>query len=391
MKVKTELSQLNFKRKNFLLSLWSVPGIGLQSFSRINFLIKKFQIKDEDFWQNKYAIWEKSLLNKRQIESVKLFKKEHDLSSYYSQVQDRGLRVIFKEENCFPKLLKEIDSCPPLLFLKSRLSDFALNQAFNNLPIAVVGTRKMTSYGRWLIKEIVKDLANLGCNIVSGFMYGVDLAAQTVAVAEGGQTIAVLGYGLDHCFPDRQRGEMQAFLEQGAIFLSEYPPTTMAKAGNFVQRNRLIAGLSLATLVIEAGERSGSHITANYANDFGRLVFAIPGPITNPYCEGTKFLIKNGAIPVSSARELLEELRGDYQFKNQQVKLDSSLQDFSKKNQVNSSKEGIVNYLLEHGSLSFDQLLVLTNWSTTKLSSNLFELEIAGKIKQKAGLYCLEN
>lgn len=374
------MAVLSLARKNFLTCLWSVPGIGLQSYAKILTALRHYHIKGEDFWVNKRDIWQKIPLRKNQVESIETFKKEHNLSNYYQQLLASGLQLIFREEKTFPPLLKEIPSCPPLLFIKSHLSLGQIAATWQQLPVAVVGSRKMTGYGRWLIQTLVADLVKLGATLVSGFMYGVDVSAQEQAVLLNRPSIAVLGYGFDYCYPAWQKEQLGQFLSSSAIVVSEYPPDTQPSKGSFVQRNRLIAGLSLGTLVVEAAAKSGSQLTANFANDFGRLVFTIPGPISNPYCEGTKELLKNGATPVSSAQELLRELQTDYRLSQRKLN-----------NQPAQADDLLVNLLLEQPSLNFDQLQQLSQLSTEQLNQALFDLEVTGRIKQEAGLYCLNR
>jgi DNA processing protein len=216
-------------------------------------------------------------------------------------------------------------------------------------------------------------------SIVSGFMYGVDVTAQQVALQQaGGRTIGVLGFGFEHCFPRSQRQLMEEFVARGAIFLTEFAPRISAHAGNFVQRNRIIAGLAPATLVIEAAERSGSHITAAYANEYGRLVMAVPGPITNPYSQGTKALIEQGATLVTSSRDIYQALGEDYQ-----SALTLGLQSDT------GLSATIVEALTSQSALNFDELLAISQQDKSLLQQSLLRLELAGKIHKSCGTYCL--
>jgi DNA processing protein len=156
-------------------------------------------------------------------------------------------------------------------------------------------------------EQLVPELVALQATIVSGFMYGVDTCAHRQAVMHGGYTVGVLGYGFDHFYPASNRKFFNEMLARGNGFITEYPPWVSGHKGNFPERNRIVAGMSLATLVIEAGQKSGSHITATFAGEYGRGICAVPGPITNRYSEGTKWLLNQGARLVSSAREVLEE------------------------------------------------------------------------------------
>jgi DNA processing protein len=369
------------QRKAFLTSLVSIPGLGAKTVLKILKFCEKRKISDEDFWVNKKHLWQEMSISEKIVESIKKFKNEHNLLDYMAQLEASGIQVLTFEEKAFPKLLLASEDFPVVLFVKSKvLVGSAEWQAAFAQTISVVGARKMTAYGQLVIKELIPPLITAGKTVVSGFMYGVDLAAAKMALANGGQTIAVLGFGFNHCFPNSQKKIMQEFLEQKAIFLSEFAPDTMAKAANFVIRNRIVAGLSAATLVIEAAARSGSHITASYANDYGRLVMAVPGPITNPFSEGTKILISQGAILVNSANDILTEIGGDYHL------------DFLSKGQgtlENDQVQTLLHQLTFYPELSFEDLLHNSKLETTELNQLLFNLELQGKIIKKWGKYCL--
>jgi DNA processing protein len=369
------------KRKAFLVGLASINGIGHRTVFRILKVCQKRQLSDEEFWANKNHIWQEMLIHEKIVESINKFKKEHNLLDNLAALDASGIQTLTFEEKAYPALLLATEDFPIVLFVKSRLKvgDQAWQDAFAK-TISVVGTRKMTAYGQLVIKQLLPPLIVAGKTIVSGFMYGVDLAAAQSAIENNGQTIAVLGFGFNHCFPSSQKKIMQKFLERGAIFLSEFPPETEAKAAHFVIRNRIVAGLSKATLVIEAAARSGSHITASYANDYGRLVMAVPGPITNPFSEGTKTLISQGAILVNSAADILTEIGGDYH-------LDFLAQ--GTKNLVETSTDKLLQNLTFYPELAFEDLLKNTSIDCEKLNQLLFDLELQGKIIKKWGKYCL--
>lgn len=211
--------------------------------------------------------------------------------------------VTFKDAN-YPKLLLEIPKFPPLLYLRGTLP------SSEELCIAVVGTRKITTYGRTVTPDLVMPLVEAGATIVSGMAFGVDSLAHSQAVSKNRRTVAVLGGGLDDksLYPKHHQLLAQEILETGGALLSEYPPGTPNFKQNFVARNRIISGLCVATLVIECDLKSGSLITAKYALEQNRSVFAVPGPIYAEMSKGPNNLIKMGAKPVTEADDILEDL-----------------------------------------------------------------------------------
>lgn len=371
------------KRLAFLVALNSIDGLGARTSLKILKICQKYQMSDDEFWANKNQIWKEISLSEKIIESIKKFKIEHSLIDNLQHLEASGLKMISFEDSNYPQLLLNSDDFPTVLFVKSsvEIGSEAWKRAFSQ-TISIVGTRKITSYGRLVIKQIVPKLVEAKRVVVSGFMYGVDLLAASVALNCHGQTIAVLGFGFNHCFPASQHKTMQEFLERGAIFLSEFAPETEARPANFVMRNRIVAGLSPATVVIEAARRSGSHITASYASDYGRLVLAVPGPINNPFSVGTKDLINQGAILVNSAQDILSELGEGG--KN----IDFNQTDFLAEDLALESKI-ILEYLSFYPELSLNELQINTGFDQSKLNQLLFDLELQGKINKKWGKYCL--
>ncbi len=212
-----------------------------------------------------------------------------------------NIQTISKPSKQYPANLKEIASPPKRLYTCGELSQ--------NLPlVAVVGSRKVTAYGREMTNRIVSELASAGVGIVSGLALGVDGYAHRAALKAGGFTIAVMACGLDNIYPSRHRDLAKDILKHGGGLVSEYEAGTPPLKQHFPARNRIISGLSQATLVIEAAEKSGALITASFALDQNRDVLAVPGNITNPQSQGTNNLIKAGAALVTNAEDILEEL-----------------------------------------------------------------------------------
>jgi len=203
--------------------------------------------------------------------------------------------------NNYPKLMLKLPDHPKQLYTSGS------PQSLQMTLLAVVGTRKMTSYGKFVVRELIPQLVAAGFGIVSGLAFGVDAEAHQATIDCCGKTIAVLPGGLDMITPPSHTGLAQCIVESGGCLLSEHPAGTPTMKHQYILRNRIIAGMSQATLVIEAGEKSGALITAHWAAEYGRPVFAIPGPINNPYSEGTKKLINEGATLVTSVEDILEE------------------------------------------------------------------------------------
>ena len=379
--------------KAHLSALWSVPGIGQQSFKRILQNQKNSEISDQEFWVNKYAIWQKSALSLRQIESIKNFKKEHNFCSFYQTLLDQHVQVLLLRDQAYPSLLKETADAPRVLFVKSQQAVTAATWSGFNL--AVVGTRRMTSYGRLVINRLLRDIIQSSqAKIVSGFMYGVDVTAMKLA-QQLSRTIGVLAYGFNHCFPQYQSQLMQDMLANGAIFVSEYPPETMPRAGSFVQRNRIIAGLAQLTIVVEAGRKSGSLITAQRALDYDRPVLAIPGPITNPYSRGCCQLLNQGAYLLSSLEDFWRAVK-DAGLSEQVYRVASSPSLKQQAKQPSSSKHSaslnqvITQTLTEQGGqLSIDQLVELTQQPREQLLASLFDLQIKQRLSMEGQNYVL--
>ena len=373
------------ERRAFLLALVSLDGVGSRTVFKILDVCRKKQLSRTEFWVNRYHIWQEMKLKEKTIESIKKFKKEHNLLDNLSQLEISGIQMVTFEESAYSSLLSTIEDLPVVLFVKSHIK--VASEAWFNVfanTISIVGTRKITNYGKLVINRLVPPLIDARQVVVSGFMYGVDLLSAQTALDHQGQTIAVLGFGFNHCFPSSQKKTMQEFLERGAVFLTEFVPATLARASNFVTRNRIVAGLSKATLIIEAAKHSGSHITASYANNYGRLVMAVPGPITNPFSEGTKELINQGAILVNNAQDILREIGVDYHL---------SLLNSKDVNKISGSTSNENKLLLENLSfypeLSFENLQKTTQIPVDKLNQLLFDLELQGKIIKKWGKYCL--
>lgn len=279
----------------------------------------------------------------------------------------------------YPELLKSIHSPPVILFAVGQ------RQALGFLHIAIVGSRNPTSGGKRLAEDFASELSRAGLSICSGLALGIDYHSHLGALKAAGSTIAVLGNGLNSIYPARHKKIAHQIIENG-LLLSEYLPSTKPNPGNFPRRNRIISGMSLGVLVVEAAKRSGSLITANYALEQGRDVFAIPGSIHNPLARGTNSLIKQGAKLVETTDDIIEELSPMANVAlNRPTILEVSQNGFS-------DLEPDYKLLLDsmgYEIVSVDRLVELTGLTAEVVSSMLLILELQGMIgSQHGGKYC---
>src|SRR4030095_6492704 len=240
-------------------------------------------------------------LGKTLIERVVQAREGVDLDKLWERIEKQGIKILTWQDEPSTKRLKEIDQPPPVLYIRG---DYLPDDLF---AVAIVGTRRVTAYGRQITEELAAYLASNRITLVSGLARGVDAVAHQTALKSGGRTIGVLGSGVDRIYPPEHRSLAEKMMESGAI-VSDYAPGTPPDASNFPPRNRIISGLSLAVVVIEAGETSGALITAEFAAEQGREVFAVPGSILAPQSKGTNKLIQQGALPLLSVNDLMQAL-----------------------------------------------------------------------------------
>jgi len=304
----------------------------------------------------------KNLLEKREeILPEKLF----------SELEKSGISLITQESLFYPPQLKEIPSAPVVIYGRGNL------EILKNKSLAVVGSRKLTSYGKQVTQSLCRDLVRAGLTIVSGLALGIDAIAHQATLENEGLTIAVLGTGIDDktIYPRDNFNLAQEILENDGALITEYPPLTPSLKQNFPARNRIMAGLALGTLVTEATFDSGSLITARLALEYNREVFAVPGSIFSPQSAGTNLLVKNGAKLVESASDILQELN-----------ISSAEQRTIKKiYEPKSEKEEKIWRLLGAEPLHIDRLAKLTRLNPAEVNSILSMLEIEGVIKNIGG------
>lgn len=274
-----------------------IPGIGRVRFARLESHFSDL----EKAWQASPAQLRAAGLENKVIEEIVALRPRINLEDEIERLERSCVTAVTWNDPSYPARLKEIYDCPPVLYMKGQLL------AQDEWCLAVVGTRKPTLYGRQVTQELVTELSRRSVTIISGLARGVDAEAHRAALEAGGRTVAVFACGLDVIYPSEHARLAQQIINQGAL-LSEYPLGTRPKAEHFPRRNRIMSGISLGTLVIEAGETSGALITSRFALEQNREVFAVPGSILSPVSRGTNRLIQDGAKLVRGYTDILEEL-----------------------------------------------------------------------------------
>ncbi|MBU1026266.1 MAG: DNA-processing protein DprA, partial [Candidatus Margulisbacteria bacterium] len=292
------------------------------------------------------------------------------------------IKISTLDDKNYPKSLKNIFDPPSILYQSSCLLPK------DEKAIAIVGTRRASHYGKKVARDLARELSSLGLTIVSGMALGIDTAAHEGALEAGGRTIAVLGCGIDVCYPPRNKGLMERIKQSGAI-VSEFPPGTEPEGWTFPQRNRIISGLSLGTIVIEGGYKSGAMITAKLALDQGREVFAIPGNIESELSRGPHWLIKQGAKLVEGVEDILEELNMIVPERMSNDKLKMSNEGINVA-ELSEEEQKIIS-ILSIEPRHIDSISIETEFSTPQVLSLLMMLEVKKVVRQLPGKMFILN
>jgi DNA processing protein len=320
-------------------------------------------------WHASRTDYVNSGFNPKLVEQIINQKEILDPSLEFGKLAKFGIQIVLMESAEYPDILKQIPAAPPILYVRGQV------EALNTAAIGVVGTRKMTAYGKAATIEIVTGLVNSHLTIVSGLAYGVDAEALKAAVDLGGRTVAVLGTPIDNAgiSPKTNFNLAQKIMENGCL-ISEHGLGAPVGKQNFPTRNRIISGLSLGTVVVEADTDSGALITANYSLEQNREVFAVPGPIFSDVSKGTNALIKKGAKLVSSYTDILEELNLD-QTPMPEIELDNTTSD----------QEQIVIENLTREPVHIDDLVRNLNLPASEINATLALLEMKGRVRSLGG------
>jgi DNA processing protein len=352
--------------KQFWVGFNLVKGIGP---ARLRVLLEHFGDVESAWCASALALENSGLGSKLVSELIQV--RDSDLLERTCQyIDDQSIQVLTWDDPAYPRRLKEIDGAPPVLYVRGEISDI------DQWAVAIVGTRRITAYGKQAASDLAGELARNGVTIVSGLARGVDAVAHQASLKNGGRTFAVLGNGVDVIYPPEHRRLAEEIAAQGAL-ISDYPPQTAPEATNFPPRNRIISGLSQAVIVIEAGEKSGALITAAFAAEQGREVFALPGNIYAPQSKGANRLIKEGAHILTSAQDVLEFL-DIYQLGEQRIARTILPAD---------ATEAQLFEVLGHEPLHVDEIRLRANLPIEKVSAALTLMELKGMIRQVGGMH----
>ncbi len=316
-------------------------------------------------WQAAPADLVEAGLSPKLAERIAIVRKDVNLDQVIATMEAQGIQALTWDDPEYPSRLKQVDQPPPVLYLRGSLAEE------DDWAVAIVGTRRVTPYGRQVSEELATFLAHNGITVVSGLARGVDTVAHWAALRAGGRTLAVLGSGVDRIYPPEHTQLAEKMMAQGAL-ISDYAPGTPPDSSNFPPRNRIISGLSQAVVVVEAGETSGALITASFAAEQGREVFAIPGNILAPQSKGTNRLIQQGARPLLDAREILDVL--DINRANAQRVARQTL--------PVDPVEASVYQVLGNEPVHVDEIRSLTGLPIEKVSAALTMMELKGTVRQ---------
>lgn len=354
----------------WVMALHETAGIGWQSISTLMRIVLQRGIPFDELFQIPEQTWLALGVQAKQAKAAGNIRLEESRERL-GRLRQRGIEPMCYFDEGYPTLMKESVKPPWMLYTIGR------RELLNDFSIAMIGTRSPTAYGRVMCERIAGTLAENGVCLVSGMARGIDGYSHREALRRGGATIAVLGAGVDVVYPPEHNRLHLEIAEQGLI-VSEFPPGTRPSPGLFPLRNRIIAGLSRGVLIVEAAEKSGSLITADYALDCGRDVFAVPGPVTSPKSLGTLQLIKNGAKPCADANDILEEYTHLFvPFTSSTAKKEA--------HEKLTKEERKIYVILEQGDASIDELQRKTSWDFGLLHSVLLSLVIKSQVKSLSG------
>lgn len=354
------------------LALKRIPGVGNVVYKR---LLEVFQSPEAVFDVGEEALLKVEGITTTVAAAISNFDAFNAVDLELEKIEKGKVSLISLKDPNYPPLLSAIYDPPPLLYTKGSGAD----QDF--YPVAVVGARRATHYGKSAAERLSRDLARWGITVVSGFARGIDAIAHRAALEEGGRTYAVLGSGIDVIYPGEHKALFDKIAEQGIIF-SEFPMGAPPDPHHFPQRNRIISGLSLGCVVIEAGVESGSLITARLALEQGRDVFAVPGLIHSETSAGPHRLIQSGAKLVHDVGDILEEIRPHLKTATNSTR-SASERDLP----LLEEKEEMLYRILSLEPKHIDQVIHETSWRASDVSGLLLSLELKGAARQLAGKF----
>ncbi len=364
---------MNVEDLLFTLAITKVKGIGPITAKK---LIDKFGTAKGVFSASKEDLL-KQRASEQVIKNIGLTSVLKEAEIEVKNIQEQNITPLFFKSNNYPTLLKQCDDAPLILFLKGN----SIDNWQNRNVISIVGTRNPTNRGQDFCNEFISALKPYNPIIVSGLAYGVDICAHKAALQNGLETFAILGHGLNHLYPAQHEKEAKKILEQGGL-ISEYWTESKIEREKFVQRNRLVAGISQAVIVIESAIKGGSMSTVNFANDYNRDVFAIPGRITDAMSQGCNELIRSHrAQLLTNAEEFIAALNWDLvkkETKSIQPKLFLNL---------NEEEQSIYDFLISKEKELLDVIAIECEIPIYKVSTILLQLELQGLVRPLPGKY----
>lgn len=381
---KVKPGEIAEEEKRYWVGFSAFPQIGPVRFRH---LLKNFGSAREA-WRTSKKEFTKIGFSDKLIGDFEKHRNSFNFNSYFLRLKQLGIEVVLGTDESYPKLLKEADDSPYILYVRTNNKEHTTQDTreqifakLNAVNIAVVGTRKMTAYGKEVTERLVTGLVDNNCTIVSGLALGIDSVAHRTALKAGGFTVAVLGGGLDNVYPPSNRGLADEIIRSGqGILISEYPLGFPYLPQNFPSRNRIIAGISRGVLVIEGTERSGTLLTASAAAKYGREVFAVPGPITSLTSKAPHFLLRNGAKLTENAVDVLEELGVDAIRKTQYTK-----------RSLETEEESRLFNILKNEPLDIDSIVRISGLDIPRVMSTLTMMELRGILKNIGGIYTIIN
>lgn len=342
-----------------------IPGIGRVRLS----LLERYFGDLGTAWRAGASELAQAGLDAGTLRSIEYWRPRIEPERELEKAENAGVRVLVVVDRAYPARLKEIYDYPPVLYVKGSLL------AEDELSVAVVGTRKPTVYGRQVTEELVTELARNGITVASGLARGIDTIAHQSALKAGGRTLAVLGSGVNVIYPSENIAIAKQIMENGAL-ISECPMDAGPRPENFPRRNRILSGMTLGTLITEAGEGSGALITADYALEQNREVFAVPGNILSPQSAGANRLIQQGAKLVRRAADIMEELN---------VQAIAGQLEFKEVLPENDMEKQLLKFLGVE-PVHIDEVCRASGLPTAAVSSTLSMMELKGMVKQLGGM-----
>jgi DNA processing protein len=352
----------------YIISFDKINGLGSVKLLSIYKYFKSFK----DAWFSDIIEFKNiSVINNSNLQEIEKFRKNFSPLDYYEDILKKGINIVTLLDEDYPFLLKNITDPPFVLYYRGSWKTDIISSS-----ISIVGTRNPSHTGRKAAYNFAKELASLNINIVSGMANGIDAEAHKGALSLKKYNTAVLGSGVDIIYPISNKKIYEQLLEYGLI-ISSYPPGTIPDPRNFPPRNRIISGLSSALIVVEAGEKSGTLITVDFANEQGRDIFVMPGDIFNLSSKGTNNLIKQGANVITEISDVIDYLKWDIKIEKEKINNVKNLN-------LNSIEENIYN-ILDDKPRDIDYISSCLNIPLNDVISNLLMLEIKELVKQLPG------